>query len=288
MRVSSRMFQDSALRSVRDNLQTLARLQDQASTGLRIRTVSDDPAAATQIMRMESEVRDFTQFRANGTDATTRLSTEDAVLTSARDLLAQARSMAISAAGKAPADPERQAMANAIAQLRQELVSYGNTRIGGEYIFGGAYTTNPPFQADGTYLGDDTVRQIEIDRGVLIPLNHSGNELFSNAMQGLTDLEAQLRTGSQASVETAVTDLESAESQMILDQSETGNRLQQISSTGDDLAKRMASLLDQRDGLRNVDPAEASIQVVTAQSALERAYAAIGKVLSTNLLDYLK
>jgi hypothetical protein len=37
-----------------------------------------------------------------------------------------------------------------------------------------------------------------------------------------------------------------------------------------------------------VDPTEAAIKVVTAQSALERAYAAIGKVLSTNLLDYLR
>ena len=40
--------------------------------------------------------------------------------------------------------------------------------------------------------------------------------------------------------------------------------------------------------LRDVDPAEASIKAVMAQSALERAYAAIGKVMSTNLLDYLR
>ena len=288
MRVSTRMFQDSALRATRSNLETLARLQDQAATGRRIRTVSDDPTAATQIMRMESEIRDFTQFQSNGTDATTRLSTEDAVLTHARDVLEQARSMAISVAGMDPADPERQAMVGAIAQLRQELVTDGNTRIGGEYIFGGAYTTTPPFQADGTYLGDDAVRQIEIDRGVLIPTSHSGNQLFSSAMQGLTDLQAQLSSGSQTSINTAVSNLQTAEGQMLLAQSETGTRLQQVSATSADLALRTASLLDQRDGLRDVDPAEVSIQLVTAQSALERAYAAIGKVLSTNLLDYLR
>jgi flagellar hook-associated protein 3 FlgL len=288
MRVSTRMFQDSALRSVRGSLETLARLQDQAATGRRVNTVSDDPAAATKIMRMEAEIRDLAQFKSNGTGAATRLNTEDTVVTSARDLLEQARKLAISVAGMDPTDPERQATAGAIEQLRRQMVSYGNTRIGGEYIFGGTRTTTPPFQADGTYVGDGSVRQTEIDSGVLIPTNHTGDALFSNALQGLNDLETQLQSGSQASVETAVTSLSVAENEMTASQSETGSRLQQISSTGDDLAKRMASRLDQRDALRDVDPAEASIKVITAQSALERAYAAIGKVLSTNLLDYLQ
>ena len=115
-----------------------------------------------------------TQFRSNGPEATTRLGTEDAVLDSAHKLLEQARGLAISVSGRAPADPERQAMVGAIEKLRQELVSYGNTHLGNEYIFGGAYTTTPPFQADGTYLGDDTVHQVEVDRGVLIPGTTSG------------------------------------------------------------------------------------------------------------------
>jgi flagellar hook-associated protein 3 FlgL len=287
MRVSTRMFQDSALRSVRANLETLSRLQDQVATGLRVRTVSDDPAAATQIMRTDAEVRDFEQFQANGTQAATRLNTEDAVLTSARDLLAQARSLAIGVAGRDPADPQRQAMVAAVEQLRQELVSYGNTRVGSEFIFGGASTTTPPFQADGTYVGDDVVQQVEIDRGVFTPTNHIGDSVFSSALQGLADLEQQLQTGNQASIDAVVSGLQDAGDQMVLAQSETGTRLQQISAAKDSLAQRTANLLDQRDGLRNADPSEVSIKVVAAQSALERAYAAIGKVLSTNLLDYL-
>jgi len=85
-----------------------------------------------------------------------------------------------------------------------------------------------------------------------------------------------------------VSDLRVAEDQMVLAQSETGTRLQQISIASDSLARRTANLLDQRDGLRDVDPTEAAIKVVMAQSALERAYAAIAKVMSTNLLDYLR
>jgi flagellar hook-associated protein 3 FlgL len=288
MRISTRMLQESALRSIRNNQETLARLTEQAATGRRIRTVSDDPSAATQIMRSEAEVRDFEQFRRNGVEASTRMRTEDVVLTSARDLLKQASGLAVGVAGSDLGDPERQAMAAAVGQLRQELLAYGNTRVGNEYIFGGASSTDAPFQADGTYVGDSVVREIEIDRGVFMPTNHAGDSVFSSALQGLADLEQELRTGTQTSINTAMNDLQTAGEQLVMAQSETGTRLQQISATTNSLALRTANLLDQRDSLRDVDPAEAAIKVVMAQSALERAYAAISKVMSTNLLDYLR
>jgi flagellar hook-associated protein 3 FlgL len=288
MRISTRMLQDSALRSIRGNQETLARLTEQATTGRRVRTVSDDPGAATQIMRAEAEARDFEQFRLNGVEASTRMGTEDVVLTSARNLLKQASGLAVGVAGREPTDPERQAMAAAVEQLRQELVAYGNTRVGNEYIFGGASSTTPPFQADGTYVGDHVVRQIEVDRGVLMPTSHDGDSVFSSALQGLADLAQELRTGTQTSINAAVNDLQTAGDQIVLAQSETGTRLQQISATTSSLAQRTANLLDQRDSLRDVDPAEASVKVILAQSALERAYAAINKVMSTNLLDYLR
>jgi flagellar hook-associated protein 3 FlgL len=288
MRISTRMLQDSALRSIRGNQETLARLTEQAATGRRVRTVSDDPSAATKIMRSEAEVRDLEQFRRNGIEASTRMGTEDVVLTSARDLLKQASGLAVGVAGSDPADPQRQAMAAAVEQLRQELVAYGNTRVGNEYIFGGASSTVAPFQPDGTYVGDNVVRQVEIDRGVFTPTNHVGSDVFSNALQGLADLEQELRTGTQASINTAINGLQTAGDALVVAQSETGTRLQQITATTSSLALRTANLLDQRDGLRDVDPAEAAIKVVMAQSALERAYAAIAKVMSTNLLDYLR
>jgi flagellin-like hook-associated protein FlgL len=167
-------------------------------------------------------------------------------------------------------------------------VAYGNTRVGNEYIFGGASSTLPPFQPDGTYVGDSVVREIEIDRGVLMPTNHAGDTVFSNALQGLADLEQELRTGTQASINAAMNSLQTAGDQLVMTQAETGARLQQITATTTGLAQRTANLLDQRDALRDVDPAEASVKVILAQTALERAYAAISKVMSTNLLDYLR
>jgi flagellar hook-associated protein 3 FlgL len=288
MRISTRMFQEGALRSLRGNLETLSRLQEQVATGRRVNKVSDDPGAATQIMRTQAQIRDAGQYRSNGTEAATRMNTEDAVLTSASKLLEQARELALGVADRAPSDPERQSMVNSIHELRQQLISLGNTRVGNEYIFGGTSTAVPAFTASGAYDGTGTMRTTEIDHGVMVATNHTGARLFSSALQHLDDLEAQLGGGTKTGINSAVTALQNDQSSMTAAQSETGARLQQIESTGTLLADRMSKLMDRRDSLRNVDATEASVNLVSAQSALERAYAAVSKVLSTNLLDYLR
>ena len=288
MRISSRMFTDSALRSVRDGQEQLNRLQEQVTTGKRIRKVSDDPIEAAQVMHMQSSLRQLAQYQRNATEAATRLNTEDVTLTSARDLLEKARDLAIGVQGMDRFSPDRQAAITAIEQLRQQLVSLANTRLGSEYIFGGGQTTTPPFLRDGTYVGDDTVRQVEIEDGLLVGTNHPGSAYFEGALAGMAELERSLSAGTELQVSQAITGLEGAEDAMIQAQSETGATLQQIQSTRESLAVRFASLADQRDSLALADPAQASIEVLASQSALERAYAAIGKVLSTSLLDYLK
>ncbi len=288
MRISSRMFTDSALRSVRAGQEQLNRLQEQVTTGKRIRKVSDDPIEATQVMHMQSTLRQLSQYQRNATEAATRLNTEDVTITTARDLLQKARDLAIGVQGMDRFSPDRQAAITAIEQLRQQLVSLGNTRLGSEYIFGGGQTASPPFLRDGTYVGDDTVRQVEIEDGLLVTTNHPGSAFFEGALAGMAELERSLTAGTDLQVQNAIVGLETAEDGMIRAQAESGATLQQIQATSESLATRIASLADQRDALGNADPAAASVELLAAQSALERAYSAIGKVLSTNLLDYLR
>src|SRR6185503_12387067 len=98
MRISSSMLQKNALSGLGRSLADLARAQQDAATGRRVRTASDDPVDAAQIMRLDAHLRDVDQFRRNATAATTRLSAEDVVLTSARELLARARNLALTGA----------------------------------------------------------------------------------------------------------------------------------------------------------------------------------------------
>jgi len=287
MRIASQLLYRSALRGLERNLAALARAQEEVATGRRVRTVSDDPVAASQIMRLDAHLRDIEQFQRNATAASTRLSTEDVVVTTARDLMQRARGLALSGATQSPDDPLRQAALADLRQIREQLVSLGNTRLGNEYLFGGAQTTSPPFLADGTYVGDATVRVAQIDDQVTIDTNHTGNALFQQAFQALDALETELETGTQASIQDCVGALAAAGQVLLAAQTEAGARMGAIQATSEHLARRSDDLTGQLESLRDVDPTEAVTRLLAAQTALERAYAAVGKVLSTNFLDYL-
>ncbi|HVP13964.1 MAG TPA: flagellar hook-associated protein FlgL [Terriglobales bacterium] len=288
MRISTRMFQQGALASLRRGQSSLYAAQEQVASGLRVQTTSDDPQAASRILRLNGQLRDVEQYQRNATEASTRLEAEDTVITSARKLLDQARALEISTASGDPTSPDRDAALEALEQIRQQLVSLGNTRVGNEYLFGGGCTTSPPFRPDGTYVGDATVRQTEIDAGVVVDTNHTGDQLFSNALLAIRDLEDQLSSGSSQQMPAAGPALEDVSAQLLAAQTVNGSRLGQVKTSLDMLTSRAAGLGDTRDSLRSADPTKASVELLAAQSALERAYAAISKVLSTSLVDYLK
>lgn len=282
------MMRRDAQRALGGNLEALARAQRQSVSGRRIETVSDDPAGASQVMRLDAHLREIEQFRKNAATAGTRLATENAVLTSARKLVDRARELSISGATASPSDPLRQAALAEMDQIRDQLVALGNTKLGNEFLFGGGQTANAPFRPDGTYLGDDTVRMAEIDQQLTIETNHTGDVMLSGALQSFDALVTQLQTGDAETIRGQDAILASAQQDLLTVQTEVGSRLQRIEESNAFLATRADTFGDRRDAIRDVDPAEAVIELMARQNALERAYSVIGRVLSTNLVDFLR
>ncbi|MGH7741289.1 MAG: flagellin, partial [Candidatus Eiseniibacteriota bacterium] len=96
------------------------------------------------------------------------------------------------------------------------------------------------------------------------------------------------QSGNSSAVAAAVTNLSATEQQTLVFQSEAGARIQSIQTMTDQLGQRTQQMLDRRSALSDADPTESVLQVTNQQNALERAYAVVGRVLSTNLLDYLR
>jgi flagellar hook-associated protein 3 FlgL len=210
------------------------------------------------------------------------------VLTSVREVMQEAKALTASAATPLPTDPLRQsALAQAI-QLRDQLLALGNTRVGNEFIFGGAETGQPPFLANGTYVGDTVVRAVQLDDGVSLATNHTGDQVLAPALAALDSLIAELGTGTPSSIQVQFAGLAAAHDLALVAQAEVGGRQANVQQVGEDLARRSGQLLTRRDHLREVDPAEAAVNAIAAQTALERAYAVISRILSTNLTDFLR
>jgi flagellar hook-associated protein 3 FlgL len=288
VRITNQMMWQDAVRSVRANLATLNAAQAESLTGLKIRTMSDNPVDATLIMRIDASLADIDQFRRNGQSATTRLSAENVALTSVRDLLQQIHHLAIAAQASPPGDPLRLSALDQIQKVKDQIVALGNTQVGDDYIFAGGRSTAPAFLADGTYVGDSRVHAAEIDSSVQLDTNHTGDAVLTPVFQALDALSVQLTSGNGAAVSGAVASLGTVEEQTLAFQTEAGARMSVIKSAADQLGQRSQDLLDRRGAVRDADPAESVMKVTSAQNALERAYAVIGKMTAVNILDYLK
>jgi flagellar hook-associated protein 3 FlgL len=199
----------------------------------------------------------------------------------------RAKSLGIDAMAVDPDGPVNLATLDELADIREQIISLGNTKVGNEYIFGGGQTSTPPFDNEGNYLGDADTRHVEIDQGVTTETNHTGDPLFTDVLEGLDELVSSLMTGRSEPVEAAVSKLDRARIQIGVAQAEAGNRQQTINDVSMRMTKRTADLLDQMSSLRDVDPTEAAVNAVAAQAALERAYSVVGRTLSTDILKYL-
>jgi len=287
MRITSQSHLFHTLQYLRNNQETLAKAELEVATGKRIRTISDDPTAAGAIMRIDQKLRATEQFRRNTAAVRTRFAAEEEVAAALDDLVDQGRDLAIGTHSDSPTDPIRQAALDHVRTLIDQAIALGNTQVGSDYIFAGSETDTAPFLADGTYVGDSNVRQVEIQQGLLIDTNHTGDQLFESSIQALQALAIELEFGTGASIQATADDLRSAETEVLSSQAVLGLRLQEIEWADRHLVRQTNTMLDLREGMAQADPEESIVRFLAAQTALEQAREVISRIMQTSLMDHL-
>ncbi len=287
MRISDFNFRSLMVRELQARASALAGADRRSATGHLIDTPADASGDAARVVRYEGQLRDFDAYRRAGVSAGTRLSIEESVIRSARDLVQQVKHLAASVANTNPGDPLRQSVDAAIDQIQQQLVALGNTKVGDEYLFAGGKTNSPPFLLDGTYVGDATVRKATIDDGLTVDTTHTGQDLLGSTFAALAGLKLQVQTGSPAQLQSASTTLDSASQDLLTKEAEVGARQQAVTAAAGSLARRSTDLQNTRDALAEADPSQAAVELVQSQNALQQAYAAVSKVLGTSILNFL-
>jgi flagellar hook-associated protein 3 FlgL len=287
MRITRQTVLQNALRGLRSNLDAMSRAQQEVATGRRITKLSDQPNDASVVIKLDSQLRQLDRYRRAITSVNTRLSTEEAVLEAVRKLVDQARDTVRGLNGQSD-DPLLRAAVEEVQAIHRQVVSLGNTRISGEYIFGGGKGATSPFLDDGTYVGGDTIRELEIGEGVRVPTNHTGDEVLSGLLQSLDQLATELETGTPETIRSVMANLEADQATLQSAHGEVAGRMRQATEMESYLIRKTESLRDHKQEIQDADPSESVLKLQEATAALERAYAAVAEVLSTNILNYLK
>ena len=283
------------LTSIQESRGNLNTATQQLSSGRRVNQLSDDPSAAGQLVANHDQAAQDDQFLQNLSGLQSKFQVADSTMSSVVTLLTRAVSIGTEGANGTVSASDRQAIAGEVQGLLTQLVSLGNTSYQGAYLFAGTASTTQPFTLDPAtqqvvYNGNGNSNAVALLNGASVKSNVPGSQLFQNAsgnaMSALGDLYHALQTGNN--IAGALSEVESALSEVSVQRVFYGNVLNQITSSENFLSQDKVNLSSQENTLVGVDPAVAATDLAQSQTAYQSDLAATGQILNLpSLLDFL-
>lgn len=166
MRIATALYHQQAIESINQRGGTLAKLQEQISTGKRINRASDDPIGAAEAERIRASTAQMAIEKRMMSFATGMLNQADGALAAGSDALQSARELLISAGNSTMQPADRASIAVQLQGVRDELLAIANQRDGaGGFIFSGQGSSGAPFTAEGSpaFLAAPGTQQTGLD-----------------------------------------------------------------------------------------------------------------------------
>ncbi|MBZ5503158.1 MAG: flagellar hook-associated protein FlgL [Acidobacteriia bacterium] len=276
--------------------QQLNQANQQLASGRTIGVPSDNPSGSAALILNHAAQSSTDTFQHNISDLQSRMQIADSALNSAVGVLNQGIALGVQAGNSTLSDGDRQAIANQLVGIQQQLVAIANTTAGGTYLFAGTLVETQPFTlnplvANGvTYNGNSAVTPVEIAKGQNVNTNVPGDQLFLNssgnlfaAINGLINA-VQTNSGIGAASVTFGQAVSQFETQRLA----YGTVLNQLQSTSTFLSNQQMQLATQENSIDGADLAKAATNFSQAQIAYTAALQAESKVLNLpNLLNFL-
>ncbi|HWU68599.1 MAG TPA: flagellar hook-associated protein FlgL [Stenotrophobium sp.] len=188
MRISTNSTTDLAVASINQQQTAMAKLQAQISSGQKLQTAADDPAAWAQGMSLDQQIANINTYTANVSTAQQRLGMEENALASSSNVLQSISELAIQANTATQSPQSLQAIASQMQQYYEQLLSYGNAQDGeGRYLFAGSNSTSLPFTQGSSgvnYNGDQNARLLAIGPNRSVADSDNGASLFMTNRSG--------------------------------------------------------------------------------------------------------
>lgn len=279
------------LRDMQAALRGVDEAQTTASTGKRVRRVSDDPSAGAGILQAGHRLRAVEQYRRNASMVAAHLASEESALSQLDTLLARAREIAVQQANSTVNAGSHASAKAEVLRLIESASDLGNTRLAGGYLFGGGTPDVAPFSAPGVLTGGNTpTRSVEVSPGQFLRLGSNATEVFvdTGALAALEQLVTALDAGDVEAIAAAAGALTDATDALQGRIADVGGRTLRVETVMANLDELEANLRIHRSNLEDADFEAALTALVGRQSALQATLLAASRMLSFNLTDYLR
>jgi flagellar hook-associated protein 3 FlgL len=296
MRVTNNMLISNMMRNLNSTLKRMQRVHNQMSSGKRFSMPSEDPVGVARSLKLRADLNENRQFKKNAEDALSWLETTENALMQIKEVLQRARELAVQGANGVLSPEDCQKIAEEVVQLRDQLVSIGNSTYAGKHIFAGYKTNQAPvgLNPDGSlnYAGD--LGQIMYQVGVSDILQGNmtapdifrpgGDDLFAD-MQSFIDA---LNAGDTGTIGGIIGDIDVHMENILAKVAEAGakvNRMKLVVNRLEDDYLNFNKLLSQTE---DADMAEVITRLKSEENVYMAALAGGARIIQPTLVDFLR
>ncbi len=265
------------------------RSAEKASTQKEIVRPSQDPTGWTQAANIKDDISVKASIAKNARLANSVLSVTETILTQLTEFVTRAHELAIPAASESVATEQtRTALVTEVRALYDSSVRALNTRYAGRTLLGGSLTRGPAFDTAGVYQGDDNKFEIEVSKGLVVPINISAREVIQGEgmSRGVDVLEAMKRLiyGMEANdaelVRLSLPELSQSLEQLSLGRTQIGARMSEISRALNANGLERIESLEAVSKVEEADAVKAFSELTRDQAVLQAAMATTQKILT--------
>ncbi|MFS0701794.1 flagellar hook-associated protein FlgL [Cellulomonas sp. 179-A 4D5 NHS] len=283
--------QRSTLGNLQQNLSKMADLQAKMSSGKNINLPSDDPAGASDMLRLRGEQRAQTQFARNADDGNGWLTTVDSALTSSLATMRRARDLVVQGGNGGLGATSREALAAEVDGLRAALLEQANTSYLGRSVFAGTSGAGVAFTDDYAFTGTPgSSVERRVAENTTVRVDADGAAVYGEGADSvfalLETVSATLRSGGD--VTTHLTAMDSRFESMLTQVSGVGARQNRVQDAQSTLLETQQSTKAQLSAIEDVDLAGIILELQMQEVAYQGALGAAGKVLQPTLMEFLR
>jgi len=297
MRITSNMITNSMLTEIQNLDSSQAQLQSEVSSGLAVTQPSDDPAAFGQVVQLESQSRQLSQYSNNATQALDLANSSYSGLNSLVSIYDRATQLGTLGTSTDGATSDS-AYASELDQLIQQSVTVANSQVAGQYLYGGTADNTAPFVATTdssgsitavSYVGNSEQASIPLSSTSSVAVGTTGdqNQGMADFINHLVTLRDALTSGDQTALATANTTLGSDDENLTNAVAENGAVQSRIESEQTQQQSESTELSTLISNATSADLPTTIVKLNQAQLAYQAALQTAASVMHMSLLNYV-
>jgi flagellar hook-associated protein 3 FlgL len=294
MRVTTGLLVSRTKAQLAQRLEQYQGVQNQLASGKRFERPSQDVAGMDRSMRTRSALSNRLQEARNAEDARQWIDLADGNLQTVSSLLQRARELVVSA-GSPANQTAKDAIANEILSIRDEMVGIANDKSQGHSLFAGTLPTDAVTLVGGVWTytgnGDKIGRRLSAESSVAI--NVTGDDVFgfnagSDTFSVLEQAAAAIRAGDVAGTEASIAAIDGSLDHVLEGLAELGTAGSRVEQARVTQQRDIGSLEQMLSDIEDIDLAETIMDMQLQEVAYQSALHASSRAFSPSLMDFMR